>query len=301
MAFHNTTARYFYSLGREGLLPRALGRTHPQVEEPAHRLDHPVRHRRDDRARVRAVHRDQRPGQPGLPPALRADGGHGRDHHPAVQALVSLSILHLLPAAPRRRGALVEDDGRPGAWPSSPRRTWLPAVQQHHFLGSGYGYAKWLGPIDMLVVPSVSASPSTSSAGTRRSTSRPAGSSTKVCEHRQLTATQCLAARPLAHPAGRRPGNGNRARGLRDCRNGLPDRGGHRVPERQERSCSTPDGTTVATAGQALRTMRASGPGWAEQDPALWRDGLAERSGRSSRPRTSVRGAGHPSGPGLAR
>src|SRR6266446_8431993 len=28
MAFHNTTARYFYSLGREGLLPSALGRTH---------------------------------------------------------------------------------------------------------------------------------------------------------------------------------------------------------------------------------------------------------------------------------
>jgi amino acid transporter len=30
MAFHNTTARYMYSLGREGVLPRALGRTHPR-------------------------------------------------------------------------------------------------------------------------------------------------------------------------------------------------------------------------------------------------------------------------------
>ncbi|MGH2858502.1 MAG: APC family permease, partial [Solirubrobacteraceae bacterium] len=30
MAFHNTTARYMYSLGREGVLPRALGRTHPK-------------------------------------------------------------------------------------------------------------------------------------------------------------------------------------------------------------------------------------------------------------------------------
>src|ERR1700752_68093 len=29
MAFHNTTARYAYSLGREGLLPRQLGKTHP--------------------------------------------------------------------------------------------------------------------------------------------------------------------------------------------------------------------------------------------------------------------------------
>jgi len=34
MAFHNTTARYFYSLGREGLLPKPLGRTHPRWRSP---------------------------------------------------------------------------------------------------------------------------------------------------------------------------------------------------------------------------------------------------------------------------
>ncbi|HEY2258119.1 MAG TPA: APC family permease [Solirubrobacteraceae bacterium] len=34
MAFHNTTARYMYSLGREGVLPRALGRTHPKHGSP---------------------------------------------------------------------------------------------------------------------------------------------------------------------------------------------------------------------------------------------------------------------------
>ncbi len=34
MAFHNTTARYFYSLGREGLMPSALGRTHPRWKSP---------------------------------------------------------------------------------------------------------------------------------------------------------------------------------------------------------------------------------------------------------------------------
>ncbi|HEY7433310.1 MAG TPA: APC family permease [Streptosporangiaceae bacterium] len=34
MAFHNTTARYFYSLGREGLLPTPLGRTHPRWKSP---------------------------------------------------------------------------------------------------------------------------------------------------------------------------------------------------------------------------------------------------------------------------
>src|ERR1700739_49000 len=34
MEFHNTTARYFYSLGREGLLPKALGRTHQNFKSP---------------------------------------------------------------------------------------------------------------------------------------------------------------------------------------------------------------------------------------------------------------------------
>src|SRR6202042_2341450 len=34
MAFHNTTARYMYSLGREGLLPKPLGRTHPKFKSP---------------------------------------------------------------------------------------------------------------------------------------------------------------------------------------------------------------------------------------------------------------------------
>jgi amino acid transporter len=34
MAFHNTAARYFYSLGREGVFPAALGRTHPLHRSP---------------------------------------------------------------------------------------------------------------------------------------------------------------------------------------------------------------------------------------------------------------------------
>jgi len=34
MAFHNTAARYLYSLGREGVLPAVLGRTHPKYKSP---------------------------------------------------------------------------------------------------------------------------------------------------------------------------------------------------------------------------------------------------------------------------
>jgi amino acid transporter len=34
MAFHNAAMRYFYAMGREGILPRALGRTHPTHRSP---------------------------------------------------------------------------------------------------------------------------------------------------------------------------------------------------------------------------------------------------------------------------
>lgn len=34
MAFHNTAARYIYSLGREGVLPSAVGKTHPVYRSP---------------------------------------------------------------------------------------------------------------------------------------------------------------------------------------------------------------------------------------------------------------------------
>jgi amino acid transporter len=34
MAFHNAAMRYFYAMGREGILPRALGRTHPIHKSP---------------------------------------------------------------------------------------------------------------------------------------------------------------------------------------------------------------------------------------------------------------------------
>ena len=34
MAFHNVAMRYFYAMGREGVLPRSLGRTHPRYKSP---------------------------------------------------------------------------------------------------------------------------------------------------------------------------------------------------------------------------------------------------------------------------
>ncbi|MFE2868747.1 APC family permease [Embleya sp. NPDC059259] len=34
LSFHNAVARYFFALGREGVLPTALGRTHPRTDSP---------------------------------------------------------------------------------------------------------------------------------------------------------------------------------------------------------------------------------------------------------------------------
>jgi amino acid transporter len=34
LAFYNTASRYFYAMGREGLVPAALGRTHPKHHSP---------------------------------------------------------------------------------------------------------------------------------------------------------------------------------------------------------------------------------------------------------------------------
>ena len=56
MAFHNTTARYLYSLGRERVLPSVLGRTHHRLPQSAHRVDHPVGDRGGDRAGVLLLH-----------------------------------------------------------------------------------------------------------------------------------------------------------------------------------------------------------------------------------------------------
>ena len=41
MAFHNIAMRYFYAMGREGVLPRALGKTHPTHKLAVHRERHP--------------------------------------------------------------------------------------------------------------------------------------------------------------------------------------------------------------------------------------------------------------------
>jgi amino acid transporter len=152
MAFHNTSARYFYSLGREGLLPRALGKTHPRWKSP----------------HIASVTQS-------VIAALIVLGfavfvGTGDPLHIAylqvyglmavmgviiilaVQALVSLSILiYFTKEHP--------DDVHWWKTMLAPGISFIAQVivlyllfKNILFLGSGYHYAVWLGPIDLLVV-----------------------------------------------------------------------------------------------------------------------------------------------------
>ena len=106
MAFHNTTARYLYSLGRERVLPTALGRTHEKHKSPhiasttqsviAAVIVRRVRALRDDGFGLRLGHLDR------LRPALRAHGVHGRRPDPVHPGARLGGHLELLPDAPSR-------------------------------------------------------------------------------------------------------------------------------------------------------------------------------------------------------
>ncbi len=152
MAFHNTTARYFYSLGREGLLPRSLGRTHPRWKSP----------------HIASITQSVIAALIVLGFALFT-GTNDPTHQAyiqlyglmavmgvivilSVQALVSLSILLYF----RRHH---EDEVHWWRTILAPALSFLSQAfvvfllfDNISFLGSGYGYANWLGPIDLLVI-----------------------------------------------------------------------------------------------------------------------------------------------------
>ena len=121
MAFHNTTARYGYSLGREGLLPRALGKTHPRYKSPF------------VASLVQTV-------IAALIVIL------------SVQALVSLSIFIYFERHPDRRGHWWKTRLAPAIAFITQAFVVFLLFDNIKFLGSGYSYANWLGPIDALVV-----------------------------------------------------------------------------------------------------------------------------------------------------
>jgi amino acid transporter len=152
MAFHNTTARYFYSLGREGLLPKALGRTHHRWASP---------HIASITQSVIAAlviggfaifAGSNNPNSQAYLQLYGLMAVMGVIVILAVQALVSLAILVYYERYHR-------DEVH---WWKTRLAPLLSLISQVYvvyllftninFLGSGYSYAKWLGPVDLLVV-----------------------------------------------------------------------------------------------------------------------------------------------------
>lgn len=149
MAFHNTAARYFYSLGRERVAPAALGRTHPRWKSPhIASLTQTV---------IAAVIVGLfalfiGTGDPLGEAYLQLYGlmaVMGVIIILSIQALVSVAILVYF----WRRGE--------SHWFKTVLCPIVAFIAQGavlyllfdniEFLGSGYGYAKWLGPIDAVV------------------------------------------------------------------------------------------------------------------------------------------------------
>jgi amino acid transporter len=152
MAFHNTTARYAYSLGREGLLPRQLGKTHRRWHSP-----HIASVAQSVIAALIVIGFALFTGSndPASQAYLQLYGlmaVMGVIVILSVQALVSISIVLYF----RRH-----HEAEVHWWKTliAPALAFLTQgfvvyllFDNISFLGSGYGYAKWLGPIDLVVV-----------------------------------------------------------------------------------------------------------------------------------------------------
>src|SRR5260221_360373 len=152
MAFHNTTARYGYSLGREGLLPRALGKTHPRYKSPFVAslvqtviaalivIGFAVFTGTNDPASQAYIQLYGLMAVMGVIVIL------------SVQALVSLSIFIYFERHPDRRGHWWKTRLAPAIAFITQAFVVFLLFDNIKFLGSGYSYANWLGPIDALVV-----------------------------------------------------------------------------------------------------------------------------------------------------
>ena len=152
MAFHNTTAGTRYSLGREGLLPRPLGRTHHRYKSP-----HIASIAQSVIAALIVIGFAVFTGSndPNSQAYLQLYGlmaVMGVIIILAVQAMVSLSIFIYFERHPSLSGHWWKTRLAPALSFISQAYVVYLLFDNISFLGSGYGYAKWLGPIDALVV-----------------------------------------------------------------------------------------------------------------------------------------------------
>ena len=152
MAFHNTAARYFYSLGREGLMPKVLGRTHHKWKSP-----HIASITQSAIAALVIIGFAlfTGTGNPTSQAYLQLYGlmaVMGVITILALQALVSLAIIVYYER-------FHHDETHWWRTRLAPALAFLSQLyviyllfSNFNFIGSGFGYAKWLGPIDLVIV-----------------------------------------------------------------------------------------------------------------------------------------------------
>lgn len=152
MAFHNTASRYFFSLGRERILPAALGRTHPRWKSP-----HIASITQSVIAAViviifaifAGVHN---PTQQAYVDLYGLMAIMGVIVILAVQALVSVAILRYF----------LQNHGSEVHWWSTIVAPIISFIGQAFvlyllftnidFVSGGLGFARWLGPIDLVII-----------------------------------------------------------------------------------------------------------------------------------------------------
>jgi amino acid transporter len=151
MAFHNTACRYFYSLGREKVLPAALGRTHPRWKSPhIASITQTVIAAAIIVAFAIFAGRDN-PTQQAYVDLYGLMAIMGVIVILAVQALVSIAILLYF----------WQNHGTEVHWWNTVLAPIISFVGQAFvlyllftnidFVSGGLGFARWLGPIDVLI------------------------------------------------------------------------------------------------------------------------------------------------------
>jgi amino acid transporter len=155
MAFHNTTARYMYSLGREGVLPRVLGRTHHRWHSP-----HIASTTQSVIAAIimgafalfAAV--DPKLGAADSVAYLQVYGlmaVMGVVSILAIQAIVSLAIFNYFRTHYKSEHHWWTTTLAPLIAVVTQAYVLYLAIKNLKFLGSGYGYAKWLCWADLAI------------------------------------------------------------------------------------------------------------------------------------------------------
>jgi amino acid transporter len=155
MAFHNTTARYMFALGRERVLPGALGRTHRRYHSP-----HIASSVQSVIAAVillafalfAAV--DSKLGAPDSVGYLQVYGlmaVMGVVSILAIQSLVSLAILNYFRTHHKESHHWWTTITAPIIAVISQAVVLYLAIKNLTFLGSGYSYAKWLVVGDIVI------------------------------------------------------------------------------------------------------------------------------------------------------